>query len=228
MEEAHQDPLARLALRLRTLRVQRGLQMNGLQLRTGLGRTTISQALSGNKMPSEATLVALAQALGTDVEPLLALRNAAVGTRQGGEGFRKKAARYPTDAGWQREKLAAMCSAFNAAATDAARSYLEALTPICEEKWELAEAKVTTLNMSSLRLARQELELRAPQDIAAAADALANLLDINFLRGALHHREAPEGGVNYVLVMLLAVDNRRTEFVTATRKHLHGEEGGTA
>ncbi|MGP4004408.1 NACHT domain-containing protein [Streptomyces sp. 8N706] len=77
MEEGHEDPLAELALRLRTLRAQRGLQMGGLQQRTGLGRTTVSQALNGHKVPSEDTLVALAKALSTDVEPLLALRHAA-------------------------------------------------------------------------------------------------------------------------------------------------------
>ncbi len=73
----HEDPLAELALRLRTLRAQRGLQMGGLQQRTGLGRTTVSQALNGQMMPSEATLVAVAKALGADVGPLLALREAA-------------------------------------------------------------------------------------------------------------------------------------------------------
>ncbi|MFE7314240.1 NACHT domain-containing protein [Streptomyces sp. NPDC057555] len=77
MGDVHEGPLAELALRLRTLRAQRGLQMGGLQQRTGLGRTTISQALNGHKVPSEATLVALAKALGGDVEPLLALRLAA-------------------------------------------------------------------------------------------------------------------------------------------------------
>lgn len=77
MGDVHEDPLAELALRLRTLRTQRGLQVGGLLLRTGLGRTTVSQALNGQGMPSEATLVALAKALGTDVEPLLALRQAA-------------------------------------------------------------------------------------------------------------------------------------------------------
>ncbi|MBK5992065.1 NACHT domain-containing protein [Streptomyces sp. MBT58] len=77
MEDVDEDPLAELASRLRTLRVQRGLQMGGLQQRTGLGRTTVSQALNGQALPSEATLVALAKALGTDVGPLLALRNAA-------------------------------------------------------------------------------------------------------------------------------------------------------
>ncbi|MFE4998005.1 helix-turn-helix domain-containing protein [Streptomyces mirabilis] len=78
MGDVHEDPLAKLALRLRTLRAQRGLQMGGLQQRTGLGRTTVSQALNGQMVPSEATLVALAKALGADVEPMLALREAAV------------------------------------------------------------------------------------------------------------------------------------------------------
>ncbi|MFJ4748947.1 HEAT repeat domain-containing protein [Streptomyces albogriseolus] len=83
MGDVHEDPLAELAQRLRTLRAQRGLQMGGLKQRTELGRTTISQALNGQVVPSEATLVALAKALGTDVEPLLALREAAVRIRQG-------------------------------------------------------------------------------------------------------------------------------------------------
>ncbi|MEV7317336.1 NACHT domain-containing protein [Streptomyces microflavus] len=77
MRDVYEDPLAELALRLRTLRAQRGLQMGGLQQRTGLGRTTISQALNGKMVPTEATLVALAKALSTDVGPLLALREAA-------------------------------------------------------------------------------------------------------------------------------------------------------
>jgi transcriptional regulator with XRE-family HTH domain len=77
MGDVHEDPLAQLALRLRTLRAQRGLQMGGLRQRTRLGRTTLSQAMNGQAVPSEATLVALAKALGTDVEPLLALRHAA-------------------------------------------------------------------------------------------------------------------------------------------------------
>ncbi|MEU3084829.1 NACHT domain-containing protein [Streptomyces albidoflavus] len=77
MGDVHEEPLAELALRLRTLRMQRGLQMGGLQQRTRLGRTTVSQALNGQMVPSEATLMALAKALGTDVGPLLALREAA-------------------------------------------------------------------------------------------------------------------------------------------------------
>ncbi|MEV6408641.1 NACHT domain-containing protein [Streptomyces bobili] len=77
MGDVHEDSLAELALLLRTLRAQRGLQMGGLQQRTGLGRTTVSQALNGQVVPSEATLVALAKALGADVDPMLALREAA-------------------------------------------------------------------------------------------------------------------------------------------------------
>ncbi|MCX4429609.1 NACHT domain-containing protein [Streptomyces mirabilis] len=81
MADGGEDTLAQLALALRTLRLRRRLQMGGLQQRTGLGRTTISQALSGSKVPSEATVVALAEALGTDAEPLLALRAQASPTR---------------------------------------------------------------------------------------------------------------------------------------------------
>ncbi|WP_240045076.1 helix-turn-helix domain-containing protein [Streptomyces alboflavus] len=77
MEDVYEDPLAVLALRLRTLKAQRGLQMGGLQQRTGLGRTTLSQTMNGQAVPSEATLVALAKALGADVGPMLALREAA-------------------------------------------------------------------------------------------------------------------------------------------------------
>ncbi|MEU4273302.1 helix-turn-helix transcriptional regulator [Streptomyces sp. NPDC026092] len=227
MEEAHEDPLAELALRLRTLRAQRGLQMGALQLRTGLGRTTISQALNGNKVPSEATVVALGGALGSDVGPLLALRRAAARVPQARKESRGKAPRYPAADEWQREKLLKMCSDFTAAAADAARHYLEALTPICREDWELAEAKVAALDMSSLRLARQVLELGAPKEVVAAASKVDKLLDVNTLRQAIFHREAPEGEFGYLMLMLLAVDNRQSEFVAAARKYLHDEEGGT-
>ncbi|MGA4980101.1 NACHT domain-containing protein [Streptomyces cinereoruber] len=77
MGDVHEDPLAELVFRLRTLKAQKRLQTAGLVQRTGLGRTTVSQALNGHKVPSEATVVALAKALGTDAEPLLALREAA-------------------------------------------------------------------------------------------------------------------------------------------------------
>ncbi|WLQ53914.1 helix-turn-helix domain-containing protein (plasmid) [Streptomyces poriferorum] len=78
MGNVHEDPLSELGLRLRTLRAQRGLQVNGLTNRSMLGRTTVSQALGGKVVPSEATLVALAQALSTEPRPLLELRQDAV------------------------------------------------------------------------------------------------------------------------------------------------------
>ncbi|MFC6064322.1 NACHT domain-containing protein [Streptomyces ochraceiscleroticus] len=93
MGDVYEDPLAELALRLRTLRAQRGLQMGGLQQRTGLGRTTVSQALNGQVVPSEATLVALAKALGTDVEPLLALRHAGARVPQVHQGYPRRVTR---------------------------------------------------------------------------------------------------------------------------------------
>ncbi|MFD7748064.1 helix-turn-helix domain-containing protein [Streptomyces sp. NPDC059698] len=66
--------LERLKRLLRRLRVERGLSMGGLAHRAGLGRTTTSQALNGETLPSEATLVSLAQALRTPADPLLELR----------------------------------------------------------------------------------------------------------------------------------------------------------
>ncbi|MFG2803772.1 NACHT domain-containing protein [Streptomyces pseudovenezuelae] len=88
MADDGQGPRAQFARRLNALRLQRRLQVGGLQQRTGLGRTTISQALSGSKVPSAATLIALAEALGTDAEPLLALREQArpSHTRHGAAG----------------------------------------------------------------------------------------------------------------------------------------------
>ncbi|MFI2511305.1 helix-turn-helix domain-containing protein [Streptomyces sp. NPDC018972] len=110
MGDVHEDPLAELALRLRTLRAQRGLQMGGLQQRTGLGRTTVSQAMNGQVVPAEATLVVLAKALGTDVEPLLALREAAARIprarknspreARGGEAAGARLARWRSKSGW--------------------------------------------------------------------------------------------------------------------------------
>lgn len=79
MDEAGDDALARLAMELRTLRHQRGLKISGLQQRTGLGRTTISRALSGHSLPSEATVLALAEALRTAPSALLELRRQADG-----------------------------------------------------------------------------------------------------------------------------------------------------
>ncbi|MGI5531093.1 NACHT domain-containing protein [Streptomyces syringium] len=69
---------AELAARLRLLRAERRLSVTALERRSGLGRTTISQALNGRKVPSEATVIALAKALGTSPSPLLELRSRAV------------------------------------------------------------------------------------------------------------------------------------------------------
>jgi transcriptional regulator with XRE-family HTH domain len=76
--------LTELKERLRRLRFKRRLSMAGLERRAGLGHTTSSQALNGPSIPTEATVAALAQALRTDPEPLLALRRqAAAGTPTG-------------------------------------------------------------------------------------------------------------------------------------------------
>ncbi|WP_411078256.1 NACHT domain-containing protein [Streptomyces sp. cmx-10-25] len=91
MGDVHEDPLAELAFRLRTLKAQKRLQTAALVQRTELGRTTVSQALNGHKVPSEATLVALAKALGTDAEPLLALREAAAPVPQARKAYPRRA-----------------------------------------------------------------------------------------------------------------------------------------
>ncbi|MFE9425039.1 NACHT domain-containing protein [Kitasatospora sp. NPDC006697] len=66
--------MTELADALRRLLVQRGLTVYQLTLRSGLGRTTVSQALNGGKLPSERTVIALASALGAHPGPLLELR----------------------------------------------------------------------------------------------------------------------------------------------------------
>lgn len=72
--------LEELKSRLRQLRAERRLSMSGLELRAGLGHTTVSRALNGSTVPSEATVAALAQALGVEAGPLLALRRQALPT----------------------------------------------------------------------------------------------------------------------------------------------------
>lgn len=94
------DPLGELAQQLRVLKAQRGLSVGGLQHRSQLGKTTVSQALNGSRLPSEATVVALARALGAEVEPLLALRRqacpaaGAVGPSSGTRGMTAFEERY--------------------------------------------------------------------------------------------------------------------------------------
>lgn len=73
-EQAAGAPLESLKRLLRRLRVEQGLSAGGLARRARLGRTTTSQALNGATVPSEATLVSLAQALRTPPDPLLELR----------------------------------------------------------------------------------------------------------------------------------------------------------
>ncbi|GCD99690.1 ATP-binding protein [Embleya hyalina] len=68
-----ENPLGRLAECLRRLRAERELSVDALRARSGLGRTTVSQALNGRAVPSPGTVVALARALRADPEPLLDL-----------------------------------------------------------------------------------------------------------------------------------------------------------
>lgn len=72
--------LEELKSQLRQLRAERRLSMSGLELRAGLGHTTVSRALNGHTVPSEATVAALAQALSAEAGPLLELRRQALPT----------------------------------------------------------------------------------------------------------------------------------------------------
>ncbi|GAA2710906.1 MULTISPECIES: NACHT domain-containing protein [Streptomyces] len=71
------EALAQLAARLRLLRMEKKLTYVALERRSGLGHTTVSQALNGRKVPTEATLVSLAKALGADAGALMVLRDRA-------------------------------------------------------------------------------------------------------------------------------------------------------
>ncbi|SCK09545.1 NACHT domain-containing protein [Streptomyces sp. WMMB 322] len=70
--------LEELKKRLRRLRAERRISMTALERRAGLGHTTVSKAMNGSALPSEASLIALARALGAEAEPLLELRRRAL------------------------------------------------------------------------------------------------------------------------------------------------------
>ncbi|GAA3816897.1 NACHT domain-containing protein [Streptomyces phyllanthi] len=96
-------PQEQLAGRLRELRVKRRLTMAGLATKSAIGRTTVSQVLNGRIPPSEAVLVALAQALKADPAEFEELRSlqAAVMSRQGpgspDSDFEERYRRYVVD-----------------------------------------------------------------------------------------------------------------------------------
>ncbi|MFB6839567.1 NACHT domain-containing protein [Streptomyces sp. NPDC056361] len=80
-QDTQPDPgtaLDRLAARLRHLRAARRIAVTALAGRAGLSRTTVSKALNGASVPTEETVIALAQALSVPSEPLLNLRSQAV------------------------------------------------------------------------------------------------------------------------------------------------------
>ncbi|MFF4736002.1 NACHT domain-containing protein [Streptomyces sp. NPDC001262] len=85
MEASDPGALKELAARLRLFQMERRFTVEALQRRAGLGHTTVSQALNGRKMPSEATVIALARALGVDAGELLALRARGAGPRLSAE-----------------------------------------------------------------------------------------------------------------------------------------------
>ncbi|MEV7284346.1 helix-turn-helix domain-containing protein [Streptomyces sp. NPDC093252] len=72
------DALDALKNTLREAMAGRRLQVGQLERRSGLKHTTVSQALNGRKVPSAATVRALARALGLPAGELLALRERAL------------------------------------------------------------------------------------------------------------------------------------------------------
>ncbi|KJY43168.1 hypothetical protein VR41_04535 [Streptomyces sp. NRRL B-1568] len=97
------EPLAaldELGALLRRLRAERRLSMVKLERLSGLGHTTVSQALNGRKVPSEETLTLLAKVLRGDVDALLSLRAraaAALGPSDEDGAFEKRYRDYVID-----------------------------------------------------------------------------------------------------------------------------------
>lgn len=72
------EALEELRDHLHKAKLKSRLSMTALTRRSGIGRTTVSQAFSGRSAPSEATIIGLAAALNLDTGPLLELRRRSV------------------------------------------------------------------------------------------------------------------------------------------------------
>ncbi|MFJ7157554.1 NACHT domain-containing protein [Streptomyces sp. NPDC101118] len=83
---AEEDPLSRLQQVLNVARLKRGLGMAALSRRSGLSRTTVSQAFNSRRVPTKDTLAQLAPVLGLLVEDVLELRNRAAAERYDPKG----------------------------------------------------------------------------------------------------------------------------------------------
>lgn len=83
VEREQRSALSELKGRLRQLRGERRLSMVALELKAELGHTTVSRALNGSSLPSETTVIALAQALRADAAPLLGLLREAASAGEG-------------------------------------------------------------------------------------------------------------------------------------------------
>ncbi|MFJ6939179.1 NACHT domain-containing protein [Streptomyces sp. NPDC101132] len=81
-----EDPLSRLQQVLNVARLKRGLGMAALSRRSGLSRTTVSQAFNSRRVPTKDTLARLAPVLGLLVEDVLELRNRAAAERYDPQG----------------------------------------------------------------------------------------------------------------------------------------------
>ncbi|MFF2468170.1 helix-turn-helix domain-containing protein [Streptomyces mirabilis] len=85
--------LAQLQQLLRDRRDARGLKMLALERLAGLRHTTVSRALNGPNVPTRATVIALANALKMDPDPLLRLWEQAVEASRQGAGQEPPATR---------------------------------------------------------------------------------------------------------------------------------------
>src|SRR6478672_6998743 len=82
MDDDSADALAELAKELRRLHAATNLTMDGLAQRSGIGRTTLSQAFNG-ALPTERTVTSIALGV-KDPKPLLDLRDRADTSRSNG------------------------------------------------------------------------------------------------------------------------------------------------
>lgn len=94
-EHSPEEALAELKRIFRAARTAKRLTMAGLETKAGRSHTTVSQALSGPTVPSEATVDALSVALGLDPDAMVKLRNRAAGKGADTEPSPETAERSP-------------------------------------------------------------------------------------------------------------------------------------
>ncbi|GAQ66700.1 NACHT domain-containing protein [Streptomyces scabiei] len=99
------EALEELRDHLHNAKLKSRLSMTALTRRSGLGRTTVSQAFSGRSAPSEATIIGLAAALNLDTGPLLELRRRSVRGDAGSQPKRVRNSVRSQNAGLRTEDV---------------------------------------------------------------------------------------------------------------------------